>query len=152
VGTLRVGNKQELKTKRCKNDALENPKRGMELSSFYRNRQAKKTRWRPRSPPSTNPETRYVILSNHIHAHAVNRHVVVVQSAIAFVTRHVTYPVPSASACVTPRVVYSVILMCFLMYSHVMIYPLMQVQLRIFGRVLLRVCIPTLAFPPTKSS
>jgi hypothetical protein len=101
----------------------------------------------PTISSSTNPETRHVILSTHIHAHAVNTHVVVVQSAIAFVTRHVTCPVQSASACVTPGVVYSVILM----YSHVMIYPFMQVQLRIFGRVLLRVCItpPAPPFWPT---
>jgi hypothetical protein len=43
-------NKQELKTKSCKNDALENPRRAIELGSLYRNWEAKKTRWHPRSP------------------------------------------------------------------------------------------------------
>lgn len=45
-------NKQELKTKRCEND---------ELGSFYRNREAKKTRWRPQSPPRI---LRHVTLSS----------------------------------------------------------------------------------------
>ncbi len=41
-------NKQELKTKSCKNNTLENPRRAIELGSLHRNREAKKTRWRPR--------------------------------------------------------------------------------------------------------
>jgi hypothetical protein len=47
-GTKR--NKYELKTKSCKNDTLENPRRAIELGSLYRDREAKKTWWHPQFP------------------------------------------------------------------------------------------------------
>jgi hypothetical protein len=98
-----VGNLRESRANRtwegsvAKNDALENPRRAIELGSFYRSREATKTRRRPRSPPPR--ILRHVTLSCPLTS--MPMHVVVVQSAIAFVTRHVTYPVESASACVT---------------------------------------------------
>lgn len=66
-GSGEVANKQqELKTKRLKNDALENPMRAMELGSIYRNREAKKTRWwRPRSPLQESWDTLRYLVHSH---------------------------------------------------------------------------------------